>query len=686
MFQFLLRLLLLGALACSLPAQGRPFTADDLVRMERVGAPVVSPGGREVAYTVRETQMEQNRGLTRIHLLDLRTGKSRPLTSTEHSAHAPAWSAAGHAIYFQSARSGSMQVWRLDLRGGEAQRVTDLPLDVSSFRLAPDGRHLLLALEVFVDCEEPVACTRERLDAKDESQRSGTVYDELFVRHWDTWKDGRRAQLFSLPLNEAGMVEGEPVWLTAGLKADVPSKPFGDAGEFGLSPDGRTVYFAARAGGSQEAWSTNFDIYRVPVDGSAAPVNVSADNPAMDTLPRVSPDGRQLAWLAMSRPGFEADRLRVMVRRLPDGDAREVAPDWDYSPHALAWGADSRTLYVTAADTGNEKLFAIDSRNGKVRALTGEGHVNGFDIAGDALIYSQDAFDRPAELYRVSRRGGRSTQLTRHTEARLADLQFGEYEQFQFTGAGGDTVYGWIVAPTGLDPERRYPVAFLIHGGPQGSFGNQFHYRWNPQTYAGAGYVAVMIDFHGSTGYGQAFTDSISGDWGGKPLEDLQKGWQHVVDSYAFVDPDKVCALGASYGGYMINWIASQWKAPFDCLVNHDGLFDLRSFYYSTEELWFPEWEFGGPYFASPETYERFNPANHVTQWEVPMLVIHGSADHRVPLEQGLAAFTALQRQGITSRFLHFPDENHFVLKPHNSLQWHEVVIGWLDRFLKSGD
>ena len=680
-------LLLLVGLCLSAPANAtsRPFTSEDLVRMERVGAPVVSPNAREVAYTLRETDLAGNRGVTRLWILDLRSGKSRPLTAEGSSVYSPRWSHRGHALYFLSARSGSMQVWRLDLRGGEPLQATDLPLGVVDFAVVPGGERLVVALEVFPDCEDPVPCTVERLDAITDSQRSGVVYDRLFVRHWDSWKDGRRNQLFALALDDIGLASGEPLALTAGLDADAPSKPFGDAGELSFSPDGEHLYFPARVAGAEEAWSTNFDLYRVPTDASAAPINLTAGNPAVDTAPRVSPNGKYLAWLAMSRPGFEADRLRVMVRELPDGEPREVAPDWDHSPHGLAWGPDNRTLFANAASVGNEPLFAIDSRNGRVRTLTGAGTVNAFDVAGKNLVLSQDAFDRPAELWQVPQRGGKLRRLTSHTQERLAELQFGEYEPFDFTGANGDTVHGWIVAPTDFDPDRRYPVAFLIHGGPQGSFGNHFHYRWNPQTYAGAGYVAVVIDFHGSTGYGQAFTDSISGDWGGKPLEDLKKGWAHVRDSYAFVDPRRVCALGASYGGYMVNWIASQWQQPFDCLVNHDGLFDLRSFYYSTEELWFPEWEFGGPYHATPETYERFNPARHVTDWKLPMLVIHGSADHRVPLEQGLAAFTALQRQGIPSRFLHFPDENHFVLKPHNSLQWHETVEAWLDRWIGPG-
>jgi dipeptidyl aminopeptidase/acylaminoacyl peptidase len=293
-----------------------------------------------------------------------------------------------------------------------------------------------------------------------------------------------------------------------------------------------------------------------------------------------------------------------------------------------------------------------------------------------------DSLTSPTELYALDTGNTRPRQLTRFSEPQLRDVEMGEFEQFSFTGAGQEPVYGYVVKPAGFQAGKKYPVAFLIHGGPQGSFGNHFHYRWNPQTYAGQGFAAVFIDFHGSTGYGQAFTDSIAGDWGGAPLTDLQLGLDAALQRYDFLDGEKVCALGASYGGYMINWIAGNWPDRFRCLVNHDGIFDQRMMYYTTEELWFPEWEFGGPYFENAADYERHNPVNFVDRWQTPMLVIHGQLDYRVPVTQGIATFTALQQRGIPSRFLYFPDENHWVLKPENSVQWHHEVNHWLHQYL----
>ena len=303
--------------------------------------------------------------------------------------------------------------------------------------------------------------------------------------------------------------------------------------------------------------------------------------------------------------------------------------------------------------------------------------------AGNRVAFLLDHLRAPADVYSVAREGGPTIQLTNVNAGRLADLAFGEPEQFSFAGARGDTVYGWVVKPVGFDPSKTYPIAFLIHGGPQSSFANNFHYRWNPQTYAGAGYAAVMIDFHGSTGYGQAFTDAIRDDWGATPFEDLQKGLDAALSKYPWLDGTNACALGASYGGFMVNWIAGNWPDRFRCLVSHDGNLDERAAYYGTEELWFPEWEHHGTPWENPAGYSKHNPVDHVAAWKTPMLVIHGGRDYRIPDTQGMATFTALQRKGIPSQFLYFPDENHWVLKPANSVLWHETVLGWLDRWLK---
>jgi dipeptidyl aminopeptidase/acylaminoacyl peptidase len=680
-----LRFLALAAVLTTTGAMAAPrgFTVEDLVNMERVGSPAVSPDGSHVVYTVRGTDMAKNRGHTEIWMIDLRAAKPVPQQLTSHSASSsdPEWSPTGDAIYFLSGRSGSSQVWRLPLSGGEASMVTSMPVDVDNFRLSPGGDRIAMSMSVFRDCPD-LACTKARAEEQGKTKASGRVYDRLFVRHWDTWNEGRNAVLYSAPIDATGHVSATPANLSGTLDGDVPSKPFGDHDEYRFSPDGKTILFSARIAGKTEAWSTNFDLYTVPAEGGAAPRNLTAENDAWDAKGIYSPDGRTIAYLAMTRPGFEADRFHIVLMDVATGKKRHVAENWDRSPGSMLWTADGKSLVVDAEDIGNHKLFSIDAASGKVDALTEQGSIGGFDLRHDTLAYTQSNLTSGAQLFAM-KLGARARQLTSQNADKLADVRWGEYEQFSFAGANGDTVHGYVMKPWNAVPGQKYPIAFLVHGGPQGSFGNGWSYRWNPQVYAGAGYATVFIDFHGSTGYGQKFTDAISGDWGGKPLEDLKKGLAAAVARYPWLDREKSCALGASYGGYMMNWIEGNWSDGFKCIVNHDGVFDARGMAYSTEEQWFTDWENGGAYFAVPENHERFNPVNFVKNWKTPMLVVQGDMDFRIPTTQGLSAFTALQRRGIESKLLFFPDENHWVLKPANSVLWHHTVLGWLDSHLK---
>jgi dipeptidyl aminopeptidase/acylaminoacyl peptidase len=511
------------------------------------------------------------------------------------------------------------------------------------------------------------------------------LYDSLFVRHWDTWKDGRRSHLFVKPVDSDVVLDmmGSGPGQTRGMDADTPSKPFGGAEEITFTPDSRHVIFSARDVGRSEPWSTDFDLYKAPVDGSSIPVCLTEDNEAWDTHPVFSPDGKTFVYLAMTRPGYESDQFKIVMQNWPAGDKTIVAASWDRSPSGLTFSKDSQSLYATASNLGQVSLFRINIKSGKVSTLIGEGVVRGVAVTQEYIVYGQCHLKSPVELYRMNADGQHVQALTSINASHLAQARLGDYEQFSFKGWNEETVYGFVVKPADFDPSHVYPVAYLIHGGPQGSFNNTFHYRWNPQVYAGAGYAVAMVDFHGSVGYGQAFTDSIRGDWGGKPLEDLQKGLAAVLERYPWMDRNRVGALGASFGGYMINWMAGQWPDRFKCLVNHDGNLDERMAYFATEELWFPEWDHQGTPWSHPEGYERHNPVNYVQQWQTPMLVIHGAQDFRVVDTQGLATFNALQRRGIPSQLLYFPDENHWVLKPHNSIQWHETVIAWLDRWLK---
>jgi dipeptidyl aminopeptidase/acylaminoacyl peptidase len=477
---------------------------------------------------------------------------------------------------------------------------------------------------------------------------------------------------------------GAPVDVMKDMDADAPSKPFGGRGEYTFTPDSRAIVFGARNAGREEAWSTNFDLFVAPIDGSAAPRNLTATNPAWDAHPAFSPDGRTLAYTAMQRPGYEADRFRIVLRDWPDGTERVLTESWDRSAGDLAWSADGKTLFTTSDDLGNHALFEIDVASGKVRTVVAKGQVASPQFSGNRIVYLLGTLRGPAELFSTRADGADTKRLTGINDQRLASVRLGEPSQFTFAGANGDTVYAWIVKPVDFDPAQKYPVAMLIHGGPQGSFGDQFHYRWNPQTYAGRGYVALMIDFHGSTGYGQAFTDAIRGDWGGKPLEDLKLGLAAALEKYPWMDGDRVAALGGSYGGYMVNWIAGQMPDRFRALVTHAGNLDERFAYFATEELWFPEWEHGGTPWENPEGFTKHNPVDYVKNWKTPTLVIHGAKDFRVVETGGFATFTALQRKGIPSRFLYFPDENHWVLKPANSILWHDTVLDWLDQWIRA--
>ena len=673
-----------GAAALAAPA---PFGVRDLVAMERLSELASSAAHSRLAFTVSVLDAEANRRRTDIWTVDANDDKPPVrLTADPASDTSPAWSPDGGTIYFLSSRSGSSQVWRMPgAAAGEATQVTKLPLDVGAFVLSPDGKQLAVALEVFVDCAD-LACTVQRLEAVEKNKASGRLYDQLFFRHWDTWKDGRRSHVFVAPVEASA----SPVDVMKGMRADAPSKPFGGAEEIAFTPDSRSVVFTARDAGREEAWSTNLDLFVAPIDGSQKPRNLTAANKGTDTAPVFSPDGTQLAYRSMERAGFEADRLRVMVLPWPSGTVREVTGGWDRSPNELVWSTNGKVLYATAEDIGQQNLFAIDVATGKVTPLTSSGYAASparvKTAAADKVAVLLDHLKSPAEIQVVSTdaSAGAPVVRTSFNKDRLANVAFGEPEQFSFPGWNNQTVHGYVVKPAGFEAGKKYPIAFLSHGGPQGSFGNHFHYRWNPQTYAGAGYAVVMIDFHGSTGYGQAFVDSIRGDWGGKPLVDLQKGLDAAVAKYAWLDGDKACALGASYGGYMITWIAGNWPDRFKCLVAHDGNIDERMAYYNTEELWFPEWEHGGTPWENPEGYAKHNPIDHVAKWKTPMLVIHGGRDYRVVDTQGMGTFTALQRKGIPSRFLYFPDENHWVLKPANSILWHETVLAWIDRFTKS--
>jgi dipeptidyl aminopeptidase/acylaminoacyl peptidase len=667
------------------PALARDLTIQDVATLSRVGGPAVSPDGKWLVWQQRETDLAANRGRYDLWRLDLSKKGAVPeklVAEGDVNETSPQFSSDGRTVWFQSDKDGTGQVWSVAISGGASVQQTRGG-EINGFKLSPDGKKLL----VWADLWRGAPSLSGMVEFASANRGSGRVYDQLFVRHWDSWAKGKRSQLFVVRPSTDGLVDsGVPI--TGKLIGDTPSKPFGGGEEVSWSADGKTVYFALREAGRIEATSTNLDIFAAPADGSAAPVNLTADNDGTDNLPTVSPDGKSLAYFAMARAGYEADRQVLMLRDLASGQVRDLASGqvraltegWDRSVASIAWAPDGKTIYVTAQDTQEEPIFAVDPESGKVTRLTQEGVVSAVVPTKNGVVFSMNSLTAPDDFYRLS--GKKVSRLTSVNAAKLAGIELPKVERFNFTGANNDKVWGYAVRPAALTEGAKAPVAFIVHGGPQGSSNNSWSYRWNPAVFAGAGYAVVSVDFHGSTGYGQAFTDAIRNNWGGWPLEDLQKGLKAAIDKFAYLDGDNACALGASYGGYMMNWIEGQWPDRFKCIVQHDGVFDARAMAYETEELWFDEWEHGGKaYYEDPAAFEKWNPVNHVTAWKTPQLVITSEKDFRIPYTQGLAAFTALQRREIPSKLLVFPDENHWVLKPKNSMQWYGEVLGWLGKY-----
>ena len=670
--------LLLAAASAALfasPALARPMTATDMQSMHRLGAPDVSPDGKWAAFTISDTDWSKNKRVNTLYLLDL----TKPGTAPQPIKGA----AKGHdavfgrdgALWFLMPSGEHDQLFRMAI-GGAPVQVSNFAGDVSGFKLAPSGDRAVVWADRDLRCAN-LDCAG--LAAKTETG-SGRTYDQLFIRHWDTWAEpGVKSRLFGFAI-AGGKLAGAGVPLTGNLVGDTPSKPFGGGEEIAFSPDGRTVFFALREAGRIEPLSTNLDIFQVPSDGSAAPVNLTDANDATDTLPTVSPDGRTLAYVAMRRPGYESDRQVVMLRDLATGQVRPLTEGFDRSVGSIEWAKDGRSLLVTAEDTLELPVFRVDVASGKVTRLTGDGHFgNVHALPNGSVIATMNSIMAPDDLYRID--GNRVTRLTNLNGPLIAQLDAVTFTKFSFKGANNETVWGWTLKPAAA--AGKLPIAFLVHGGPQGTFSNSWSYRWNPRVFSGPGYGVVSVDFHGSTGYGQAFVDSINRNWGGWPLEDLQKGLAFATANDPQLDANRACAAGGSYGGYMMNWIEGRWPDRFRCIVQHDGVFDARAMAYETEELWFDEWEHGGhPYYEAPAEYEKWNPVNYVTAWRTPQLVITSENDFRIPYTQGIAAFTALQRRNIPSRLLIFPDENHWVLKPKNSVQWYDEVFGWFGRWL----
>jgi len=674
--------LLALALAAAPAAFARPMTATDLATMRRIGAPATSADGNWLVYPVSEADLAGNRRRNDLWLLDLRRPDSPAVrigSSLDHNERDPFFSADGRTIYFISNASGRDQLWRVPLPGGTPEKLTDFANAVAGYRLAPSGDRIVIWGDLDRRCAD-LNCTN--VPATPADQGSARVYDQTNVRYWDAWRrPGIEPRLFVLPL-----VDGRPQGAGTPLAVPEAGEPDNQPTGGGVAPewsrDGRTLWFSWRPIQRGERGAENIDLYAWRESGVV--VNLTEANLAVDRQPVASHDGRYLAYAATARPDVTSDRAVLHVRDLVTGETRPLTAEWDRAIESIAWARDGRSLYVVAQDTLDTPLFQVDARTGRRTRLTEGGVAGNVTVLRDgAIVYTLNDVTRPDDLY--LRRGGRVTRLTAVNDAVLAELDPVSAQRFSFAGSGGDRVWGQVVKPARAS--QPLPVAFLIHGGPQSSFGNAWSYRWNPRLFAAPGYAAVTIDFHGSTGYGQAFTDSITRDWGGKPFEDLQLGLAAAARFDTQLDTANACALGGSYGGYMVNWIAGNWPGQFKCLVNHAGLFDIRDFSRVLDDPAFMRREMGGTYLdaAGTEAGERFNPAVFVANWRAPMLVIHGERDYRVPYNQGLATHSVLRERGIPSRLVVYPDENHWILSPRNSIQWYREVHAWLQLYLQPG-
>ena len=657
-------------------ALARPLTFEDFFGTGRLSDPQWSPDGEHIAFVITEYSLEANKGDSDIYIVSAKGRDFRRLTHSEGRDNQPRFSPDGRWLAFTSSRSGESQIWLLPLDGGEARQLTKLSTGGSSPQWTPDGRHIVFVSSVFPDCADD-DCNAKLLQEEKDKKVKAKVINELFYLHWDHWRDDRRRHVFVMPVDG-----GEAKDLTP-YPYECPTIALGSGHDVAVSPDGQEICVTVNTD-KNAAWSINNDLFLVPVTGGEW--RRITENPANDNHPVYSPDGKYIAYRAMTRPNFEADRYRLKLYDRENDRSLDISGDLadklDRSVGSIAWSSDSKRIFVQCDDNGYRAIYRVEAKNGRTKKLTEEMYISSLVVSpdGKSIAFLRQSATMPYELYVAKDDGDDSVNISRINEERLAGIEMNPLEPFYFEGSGGDRVHGWILKPPGFDPAGKYPLIFLVHGGPQGDWGDIFHYRWNYQMFAAPGYVVVAINPRGSTGFGQEFTDQISGDWGSKVYDDLMLGLDYVLEAYPFIDRNRMAAAGASYGGYMMNWFAGHTDR-FECLVNHDGVYNLESMYGATEELWFPEWEFYGTPWSNPDMYAKWSPhrfAAKFGEFKTPMLIVHGALDYRVPVTEGMQAFTAMQRQGVPSKFLYFPDEGHFVLKPLNAQLWWRTVHEWI--------
>jgi len=655
------------------------MTFDDLMAVQRVGEPQISPDGRAVVYTVGTADMDTNRIAHDIWIVSTVPGsRPRQLTQTGHDTR-PQWSPDGKSIAFLSSREGTPQIYMMSAQGGNAKRITSLSTGADNEKWSPDGRWVAFTSVVFPDCADD-ACNRARDDAAEKSKVKARVYDHLLYRHWVHWSDGKRSHLFLVGANG-----GAPRDVTPRADYDVPPDERGDANDFAFSPDSKELCFTAVTD-RPEAISTNGDLFLVPTTGGE-PKRITS-NPGFDGHPAYSPDGRFIAYHSQKTPEYESDRWRLMLYDRAGGTHMEVAVSFDRSVDEIVWSPDSKKIYFTAVSEAEQPVYEIAPAPGSTpREIVKDSFNESFSLSADGgtFAFARSSLIAPAEVFASHSDGSGARQLSAHNAAHFASIDMNPPESFWYEGAGGTRVQGMLIRPPHFDASKKYPLLLLIHGGPQSLWTDSWGYRWNEELFSAPGYVAVMINPRGSTGYGQKFTDEITDDWGGRVYEDLMKGVDYVIEKYPYVDANRVAAAGGSYGGYMIDWIATH-TGRFKVLISHAGVYDKTAMYGATEELWFEEHDMAGTPWTNPESYQKWSPstyAGNLGKYKTPTLVICGELDYRVPYTQSLEFFTALQRQTVASRLVVYPDEGHWILKPQNSQLWYKTFFQWLAAYLE---